>query len=475
MLSILSRAAVAGRRRIHIVMSEATPSGKVDAIEETAGIQRMSNTVVQDRVGDTFIDPSTRRYVLGLLFIVYTFNFIDRQILSILLPSIKAEFGANDWVLGFLAGPAFAVFYAILGVPIALIADRWSRRNLIAIALAVWSGMTAFSGMALNVTQLALARIGVGIGEAGCSPPAHSMISDYYPPDKRSAAMGIYTAGISVGIMIAFIVGGWVAQNVGWREAFFIVGIPGLILSLIVRFTIREPARGLSENRSDSADRPGIVQVARILLRRKSFIHMAVGSGLASFGGYAVLSFFPSFLNRSHGMNEAEIGIYLGLILGISGSLGFAGGGYFADHIGKVKRKRSLLGVAVATITSWLFMIPVFLVSSPYVALAIFTVPAALSNFYLATTIAQTQSLVGLRMRAVASAFLFLILNIIGLGLGPQIAGALSHLMTDSFGVESLRYSLLIITAVASPWSAIHYFVAAKHIDSDLERANDSR
>jgi hypothetical protein len=202
---------------------------------------------------------------------------------------------------------------------------------------------------------------------------------------------------------------------------------------------------------------------------------MAVGSGLASFGGYAVLSFFPSFLNRSHGMNEAEIGIYLGLILGISGSLGFAGGGYFADHIGKVKRKRSLLGVAVATITSWLFMIPVFLVSSPYVALAIFTVPAALSNFYLATTIAQTQSLVGLRMRAVASAFLFLILNIIGLGLGPQIAGALSHLMTDSFGVESLRYSLLIITAVASPWSALHYFVAAKHIDSDLERANDSR
>jgi hypothetical protein len=198
---------------------------------------------------------------------------------------------------------------------------------------------------------------------------------------------------------------------------------------------------------------------------------MAIGSGLAAFGGYAVISFFPSYLNRSHGMDAAEIGIYLGVILGVAGSLGFAGGGYFADLIGKVSRRRSLNGVAIATIISWLFMVPVYLVSNPYVALAIFTVPAVLSNFYLATTIAQTQSLVGLRMRAVASAFLFFILNIIGLGLGPQIAGTLSHLMTESFGVESMRYSLLTITAIISPWSAFHYFVAARHIEPDLELA----
>jgi predicted MFS family arabinose efflux permease len=431
----------------------------------------MTNEALSGQIRSTLVNPATRRYVLGVLVVVYTFNFIDRQILAILLPSIKAEFGVNDTVLGFLAGPAFAVFYATLGVPIALIADRWNRRNLIAIALALWSGMTALSGLALNVTQLALARIGVGIGEAGCSPPAHSMISDFYPPEKRSAAMGVYTAGISIGIMIAFLVGGWVAQNIGWRQAFFIVGVPGLILSLVVRFTIREPARGLAENRIDSAERPGIVQVAKIQLRRKSFIHMAIGSGLAAFGGYAVISFFPSYLNRSHGMDAAEIGIYLGVILGVAGSLGFAGGGYFADHIGKVSRRRSLNGVAIATIISWLFMVPVYLVSNPYVALAIFTVPAVLSNFYLATTIAQTQSLVGLRMRAVASAFLFFILNIIGLGLGPQIAGTLSHLMTESFGVESMRYSLLTITAIISPWSAFHYYVAARHIEPDLELA----
>jgi predicted MFS family arabinose efflux permease len=418
------------------------------------------------------VTAGTRRYVLAILVLVYTFNFIDRQILAILLPSIKAEFGVNDSVLGFLAGSAFAIFYATLGVPIALIADRWNRRNLIAIALAVWSGMTALSGAALSVTQLALARVGVGIGEAGCSPPAHSMISDYYPPEKRSAAMGIYTAGISIGIMIAYLAGGWVAQNIGWREAFFIVGVPGLILALIVRFTVREPVRGQSEGRLDSDERPGILYVARYLCRRRSFLHMAFGSGLAAFGGYAVISFFPSFLYRSHGMDIAEIGVYLGLILGIAGAAGFAGGGYFADHIGRSRRSNSLNGVAGATLISWLFMIPVYLVSSPYVALAIFVVPAALSNFYLATTIAQTQSLVGLRMRAVASAILFFILNIIGLGLGPQLTGILSDVLATGFGAESMRYALLVITAVISPWSAFHYFLAARYIESDLEKAN---
>ncbi|MDH4049214.1 MAG: MFS transporter [Gammaproteobacteria bacterium] len=415
---------------------------------------------------------STRRYVLAVLVVVYTFNFIDRQILAILLPSIKAEFAVNDWVLGFLSGPAFAVFYATLGVPIALLGDRWNRRNLIAIALALWSGMTALSGAALTVTQLALARVGVGIGEAGCSPPAHSMISDYYPPEKRSAAMGIYTAGISIGIMIAFLAGGWVAQNIGWREAFFIVGIPGLVLALIVRFTIREPDRGMSEGRVDSGERPGIPYVAKFLFRRKSFVHMAVGSGLAAFNGYSVISFFPSFLNRSHGMNVAEIGVYLGLILGIAGAAGFAGGGYFADHVGKTSRRKSLIGVAAATLIAWLCMVPVYIVASPYTALTLFVIPAALSNFYLATTIAQTQGLVGLRMRAVASAILFFILNIIGLGLGPPLAGMLSDALASSFGAESMRYSLLIVTAVISPWSAFHYFIASRHIESDLAQAN---
>lgn len=417
------------------------------------------------------ITVGARRYALGLLAVVYTFNFIDRQILAILLPAIKAEFAVADWVLGFLAGSAFALFYATLGIPIALIADRWNRRNLIAIALAVWSAMTALSGLAANVTQLALARIGVGIGEAGCSPPAHSMISDYYPPEQRSTAMGIFTLGISLGIMIAYLAGGWVVENIGWREALFIVGVPGIFLALLVRFSIKEPARGSSEGRADTDLRPGVMFVARFLLQRKSFIHLAVGSGLAAFGGYAVASFFPSFLVRTHGMNPATVGVYLGLILGIAGGLGFAGGGFVADRLSRKGRRRSLWGVAAATMLGWACSFPVYLVSDPMIALAWFVVPAIFSNFYLATTLAQAQGLVGLRMRGVASALMLFILNIIGLGMGPQVTGIISDLLAPQFGVDSMRYSLLAVVAVASPWSAFHYVMAGRHIDYDLSRA----
>ncbi|HLU05661.1 MAG TPA: MFS transporter [Woeseiaceae bacterium] len=417
---------------------------------------------------------ATRRYVLALLVVVYTFNFIDRQILAILLPAIKAEFGVTDTILGFLAGSAFALFYATLGVPIALLADRWNRRNLIALSLAVWSGMTALSGVATNIVQLTLARIGVGVGEAGCSPPAHSIISDLYAPEERSTAMGIFTLGISGGIMIAYLAGGWVAENIGWREAFLIVGLPGLVLALLVRFTISEPVRGQSDGKKDSAARPGIVAVARFLLGRKSFLHLAMGSGLAAFIGYAVVSFFPTFLFRSHGMNVSEIGVWLGIILGTAGSVGYVGGGYVADRLGRRGQRYSLWGVAVATMFAWLFHFPVFLVGNPYLVLAFFVIPAIFANFYLATTFAQIQGLVGLRMRAVASALLLFILNAVGLGLGPLSAGVLSDLLEKSFGADSMRYSLLFIALVVGPWSAWHYFAAGRHIEGDLARSDET-
>jgi predicted MFS family arabinose efflux permease len=430
--------------------------------------QAATHTAVQAR------SPATRRYVLALLVVVYTFNFIDRQILAILLPAIKAEFGVNDTVLGFLAGSAFALFYATLGVPIALLADRWNRRNLIALSLAIWSGMTALSGVATNIVQLTLARIGVGVGEAGCSPPAHSIISDLYSPQERSTAMGIFTLGISAGIMIAYLAGGWVAENIGWREAFLIVGLPGLALALLVRFTISEPVRGQSDGKKDSAARPGIVAVARFLLGRKSFLHLAVGSGLAAFIGYAVISFFPTFLFRSHGMNVTEIGVWLGIILGTAGGLGFAGGGYVADRLGRRGQRYALWGVTAATMFAWLFHLPVFLVGSPYLALVLFVIPAIFANFYLATTFAQIQGLVGLRMRAVASALLLFILNSVGLGLGPLSAGVLSDLLEGFFGGDSMRYSLLFIALVVGPWSAWHYFAAGRHIEGDLARSDET-
>jgi MFS family permease len=415
-----------------------------------------------------------RRYALALLVVVYTFNFIDRQILAILLPAIKAEFAVDDRVLGFLAGSAFALFYATLGIPIALIADRSNRRNLIAVALAIWSGMTAASGFAANFVHLVLARIGVGIGEAGCSPPAHSMIADFFPPGQRSTAMGIFTLGISFGIMIAFLAGGWVVENIGWREAFLIVGIPGIILAFLVRFTIAEPVRGASENRTDAGGRSNILTVARFLAARKSFRHMAFGAGLASFLGYAIISFYPSFLVRSHAMSASTIGAYLGLILGIAGGLGFAGGGFVADRFGRKSMRNAFNAIAVSLLAAWLFNFPVFFASSGYLSLLFFIVPVMLSNVYLATTFAQTQSLVPLRMRAVASAVILFIINSIGLGFGPLLAGILSDYLAAGYGAESMRYSLLIIAAVIGPWTAFHYFMAGRHIERDLTRVDET-
>ena len=203
------------------------------------------------------LSPAARRYAMLILAIVYMFNFIDRQILAILLPQIRDEFGTSDTYLGFLSGTAFALFYVTMGVPIARYAEHCNRRNLIAAAVAVWSAMTAVSGLASNIWQLTAARIGVGIGEAGCSPPAHSMIADYFPPEKRSTAMGFYTLGISAGIMFAYLAGGWVAQNIGWREAFFVVGVPGLLLAVLVRFTLREPERG-ARNAREGRRRPDL-------------------------------------------------------------------------------------------------------------------------------------------------------------------------------------------------------------------------
>jgi len=285
--------------------------------------------------------------------------------------------------------------------------------------------------------------------------------------------MGIFTLGISLGIMIAYLGGGWMAQNVGWRSAFFIVGIPGLILALVFRLTVTEPTRGLSDGKVDVGEKYRVLAVAKFLLRRKSFVHLSLGAGLSSFNAYAVLSFFPSFLERSHGMNLQQIGIYLGIIIGVSTGIGFVGGGYFADRIGSKNRRRSLQAVAAALMLGWVFVFPLYLLSNPYLVIVIFFLPSVLTNCYLPTTFAQTQGLVGIRMRSVASAILLFVINIIGLGLGPQAAGILSDYLIATQGVDSLRYSLLMIGAITGPWTAWHFYAASRHIEADLARVDE--
>jgi predicted MFS family arabinose efflux permease len=408
-----------------------------------------------------------------ILAVVYMFNFVDRQILSILLPAIRDEFKVGDTVLGLLAGTAFALFYVALGVPIARLADRVNRRNLVAAAVAIWSAMTALSGLAANVWYLALARIGVGVGEAGCSPPAHSMIADYYPPEKRSSAMGFYTLGISSGVMLAYLAGGWVAQNIGWREAFYIVGLPGLLLALIVRFTVVEPVRGALEGRQDTGHQPTLVSVIRFLADRRSFLFMAIAAGLSSFVGYSVINFLPSFVVRSFEMEIASLGLWLGLIYGFAGGFGFFMGGYIADHIGRDGHRKALSFIAICMLITLVFYVAVFLTSSPVWCLLLYILPAATANVYLAPVLSQTQSLVSLRMRSVASSLVLLVINIIGLAMGPPVTGMISDALEPVYGTESIRYSLLLVSAVVLPIAAWCYFQAGKSIDSDLHRANE--
>jgi predicted MFS family arabinose efflux permease len=408
-----------------------------------------------------------------ILAIVYMFNFVDRQILAILLPAIRDEFQVGDTVLGFLTGTAFALFYVTLGIPIAQLADRWNRRNLVALSLAIWSGMTAVSGLAANIWHLTLARIGVGIGEAGCSPPAHSMIADYYPPEKRSTAMGFYTLGISAGIMLAYLAGGWVVQNIGWREAFFIVGLPGVLLAVIVRFTVREPLRGESEARVHSGRRPGLIEVMRFLLDRPSFINMAFGAGLSSFVGYSMTNFLPSFIVRSFAMPVAELGVWLGLIVGIAGGAGVFGGGYLTDRLSVGGRQTGFRFLATISLVSAVVYIGVFFAGSAELSLVMLIIPTMLSNYFLAPVLAQTQSLVSLPMRAVASALVLLVINITGLALGPLLTGMLSDALAGTFEGESMRYALLTVSSVLLPWAAWHYYRASTTIDADLARATE--
>ena len=410
---------------------------------------------------------NVRNYVLGILVVVYTFNFIDRQILSILLESIKSDLKLSDTSLGMLTGFAFALFYATLGIPIAKYADYGNRRNLISIAIGVWSLMTAISGLAQNFYHLLFARIGVGVGEAGCSPPAHSMISDYFPANSRSTALGIYSLGIPFGIMFGLFAGGWINEYFGWRMAFFVVGIPGIVIALIFRYTVREPLRGQAEGRIDDKAQPSIPETMRYLLKKRSFRHLAFGAALAAFVGYGAITWLPSFFQRSYGMQTGEVGWYLGLILGIPGGLGIFLGGYLSDYFGSKDTRWYLWIVALAMAITVPLYYMVYLSPNSYSSFLWLIVPIFLGNFYQATTFSQTQGVVELRMRSVAAAILLFILNIIGLGFGPQAVGLLSDFLNPEYGKESLRYSLLILTTIKL-WCAYHYYLAGKYLKEDL-------
>ncbi|MEC8159369.1 MAG: MFS transporter [Pseudomonadota bacterium] len=431
------------------------------------------STTAAENANNPYASTKAAYYALGILTIVYSINFIDRQLLSILQESIKADLMLSDAQLGLLTGFAFAVFYTFAGLPIASLADRSNRRNIVAISLTIWSGMTAISGLAQNYWQLLAARIGVGIGEAGGSPPSHSMISDIFPPEKRASAIGFYSTGISIGILFGFLFGGWLNEFFGWRVAFFVVGIPGVLLALVLYLTVPEPVRGLAENKASSGDNPSMMTVFKVLLSRRSFLFMALGAAMNAFAGYGTANWVASFMIRTHQMPTGELGTWLALIIGLGGAIGVFGSGVLADNLGK-KDKRWYMWVPVyAAAISIPFQIATYWVDGPYAALMSMMIPSILANAYLGATIACVHGMVGLRMRAVSSALLFFILNIIGLGMGPTTVGLVSDSLVEQHDVDSLRYAMMYIIPTSMFISGALYLLASRYIREDLANAPD--
>ncbi|WP_439814361.1 spinster family MFS transporter [Zavarzinia sp. CC-PAN008] len=422
--------------------------------------------------GDDVRITWSQRYVLIVLMLVYTVSYIDRQILSILLQPIKEDLGLSDTSLGFLSGITFALFYAGLGVPIAMLSDRFNRRNIIAVSLALFSGMTAVCGLAQNFWQLALARVGVGVGEAGTGPASHSMIADMFPPQKRAAAMGFYSVGINLGILIGFLAGGWLSQEYGWRTAFMVVGLPGLFLAVLVFLTVREPVRGQADRLEAQAKEaaPKMRQVFGYLWQQRSFRHLAFGSSLAAFAGYGGVTWIPAFLSRSFQMTQGDIGEALALIIGIVGGLGTFLTGWVADRMAGRDIRWYLWTIAATSAGCFPFGVAMYLADNQTLALILFCGPAFSGAAYVASAFAITQALSALRMRAAASAIYLLIINMIGMGLGPQTTGILSDLYEPTYGQESLRYALLTIM-VMWPWAALHFYLGARTLEADIDRA----
>jgi len=414
--------------------------------------------------------PSRRRanYVLGVLFLVYVFNFIDRQVLSILIGPIKADLEISDTVMGLLAGPAFALFYTLAGIPIARWADRANRTTVIALSLTLWSGMTALSGLAKGAVFFALARVGVGVGEAGGSPPSHSLISDYYPPERRATALAFYAYGIYVGSGLAFIFGAWINQNADWRTVYYILGLTGIPLALLLKMTVRELPRGSSEVVAIDLEPVSFGEVVRHLARRRSFVFLVIAASCQSILGYGMLGWAAEFMLRVHEMQRIDVGLWLGLIVMFAGCTGVGIGGWVSDKLGARDVRWYMRFPAIISVLSMPLAFAFLFLEGPVAALLAFVPFYLIANMYVGPLWSIGQNLVRPNMRATTSAILLLVLNIFGLGGGVFLVGFLNDQLAATYGQIAIRYSLAVVVAIGGA-SSLFFWLGSAYLPEDLE------
>lgn len=472
-----------------------------------------------------FGTPAYRGYVLGSLLLVYIFNFIDRSILAILTDPIKHSLGLEDWHMGMVGGLAFAMLYTTLGIPIARISERTSRKWIIIFSLSLWSIMTVFCGMAMGFLSLFIMRICVGIGEAGCTPPAQSLIADYFKPSSRATAVSIYALGVPLGAMIAGLAGGpindhlhgeaifnilngagmtWLANVVdwksieGWRIAFFAVGFPGVVFAGILAFTMKEPPRGYTDPyQAVKPPSANFREVLRILGSKPTFIHVVMGAAVASFVGYGVGHFTPSFLKRVHGLSLTEAAIYYSLVMGIFASIGVFSSGFISDKISKRYPKALSWLPAFGMSVSVPLYVFGFMAPSLWIALPPLCLAALLHYFYLGPMYAIFGGVVDSRMRATSVAIGLFFVNLVGLALGPTVAGllstALKGMMLSTSGLDltlaqcsaqvdltdaqtamcattdakALQFAIVIFVC-GYLWASLHFLLAGRKMQEDM-------
>lgn len=490
-------------------------------------------TVADQPAGNVAGSPDTgfgtkayRNYVLGVLLVVYIFNFIDRTIINILTEPIKESFGVEDWQMGLLGGPAFAILYTFVGIPIARFSERNHRVWIIAASIALWSLMTVLCGFAISFFALFLFRIGVSIGEAGCSPPANSIIADYFVPKERSTAVSVYALGIPLGNMVAYIFGGFVVGSLdgatigamfsswnwtwasglldwqsieGWRVAFVVVGVPGLLVAILVKMSIKEPPRGYTDPQEmQNKEHVGFVEVLKILKTKPSYWHITMGVTIASFVNYGVGQFFVSFLIRTHDMSIFDASVKIAMALALMASIGTYMSGYLADKFAD-RFPKALALIPMFAVAGVIPMhVTGYMTDSLWLAVPLLMVGQMLLYTYLCPLYAVPSGVVDSRMRATAVAVTLFIVNLLGYGLGPPLIGALSTILNatflsgidpalsleackasdlataaqaacDSANADGLQWSMIIFKCMYI-WSVFHFYMASRTIQQDMGR-----
>jgi predicted MFS family arabinose efflux permease len=410
--------------------------------------------------------PAYRGYVLGMLTVVVTFSYIDRCLITLLLEPIKQDLKLSDTELGFLTGIAFGLFYATLGLPIARWADTGNRSRIAALAVGLWGLTVMCCLMVTNFVQLLFARIAAAVGEAGCLPPTYSLVGDYFPAaSARTRAMTVYMLASPLATMVSFAGGGWLNDHFGWRMTFFLMGVPALFVAALFLLSVREPGRAVISRPPDGQGH--IRAVASVLWRQRSSRHLTIGIVLFWTMGLGLMPWYAAFMMRSHGMGTTELGLWLGLIAGGSGGAGILLGGFVADRLfGNNERAQMRMSAVMMAV-----LVPCFLVfllaPQKHQALAAFVPLTLIFNWFLGPAFALLQRLVPDGMRATALSVVMLLANLIGMGLGPQIVGVLSDALAPSFGIESLRYAMVVMSLVAG-LAASQFWMVARHVREDL-------